>query len=247
LKTLEFIGLIWQNNIHRRLIVDTVIENTIRKYKLIKNELDTVKGSIGLIYPKNRSSDIRISEQELKVLFCAELININKIFSVETPTVGKYSFTGKNSESGNIDVCIYDFKDKKYLRTNNIEFKAHNKNYKSDFEKLIGEEGDNYFIHVLPSINNGTLFSDKSSKRKPVINKYIEQIDAIYTCAGKPNKYKTLTFYICILDPFILLKNIINKEHDGCISKIKSKLELNYSIRKNIFNFDKKNWIEIKI
>jgi hypothetical protein len=207
--------------------MDKLIEDTIRKYKSIKNESDNVKGSIGLIYPKKRSDDIRISEQELKILFCSELINKGKIFSVETPTIGTYSFTGTGYESGNIDVCIFDFNSEKYNRVNNIEFKAHNKNYKSDFEKLIGEKGENYLIHVLPSINNGTLYNIKFTGRKPVINKYIEEMEIIYSDVTKLNYYSTLTFYICIIDPFILLKNIINKKTENDINKIKNKLKLN--------------------
>jgi hypothetical protein len=206
--------------------MDKLIEDTIRKYRLIKNESDTVKGSIGLIYPQKRSNDIRISEQELKILFCAELLNKNKIFSVETPTVGIYSFTGSAYESGNIDVCVFDFLGGKYNRINNMEFKAHNKSYRSDFEKLIGEEGNNYLIHILPSINNGTLYNTTLSSRKPVINKYIEEIKTIYSDTTKLNKYSILTFYICVIDPFILLKNTIDKKIDNTIVKIENKLEM---------------------
>jgi hypothetical protein len=225
--------------------VDKLIEDTIRNYKLIKNESDNIKGSIGLIYPKKRSDDIRISEQELKILFCYELINKGKIFSVETPTVGTYSFTGTGYESGNIDVCIFDFNNGKYDRLNNIEFKAHNKSYQSDFEKLIGEKGENYLIHVLPSINNGTLYSINFANRKPVINKYIEEIEIIYSNFSKLNYYSKITFYICIINPFILIKNTIDKNIEDDITKIKNKLELNYNIRKGTFDFDKKNWIEV--
>jgi hypothetical protein len=225
--------------------MDTTIENSVRKYKLIKSEADDANGSIGLLYPKKRSGDVRISEQELKILFCAELVNTNKIFSVETPTVETYSFTGTDCKSGNIDVCIHDFQCKKFTRINNIEFKAHNGNYRRDFEKLIGEEGNNYFIHVLPSINNRTLFNKKIKTRKPVINKYIEAIELVYSDAKKPNKYKSLTFYICILKPFVLLRNVIDKKNENCMTKIKDKLELNYSVKKDIFTSDKKNWTAI--
>jgi hypothetical protein len=229
--------------------MDKLIEDTIRKYKLIKNESDTVKGSIGLIYPKKRSNDIRISEQELKILFCSELLNKKIIFSVETPTVETYSFTGSTNESGNIDVCVFDFEGK-YNRINNIEFKAHNVNYQKDFEKLIGENGNNYLIHVLPSINNGTLYKNKStlSSRKSVINKYIEEIETIYSAdIPKSNKYSKLTFYICVIDPFILLKNIIDKEIENTLEKIENKLRMDYNVFKKELSLNNGNWTKIDL
>ncbi|MDR1908456.1 MAG: hypothetical protein LBQ35_00875 [Spirochaetaceae bacterium] len=212
--------------------MDTIIEKAVKNYRLIKNETDTVKGAMGLINPKTRSGGTRISEQELRVLFCAELMKNDIPFSVETPTLEEYSFTGANRLSGNIDACLYGFEGGNYVRKNNIEFKAHNTNYRSDFEKLMGEEGDNAFIHVLPHIDNGTLYRKEVKGRKPVINKYLEEIRAVYSDPKKPKKFRSITFYICILSPFRLIKNIIDKKSEDTPAKIEKKLALKHSVKR---------------
>jgi hypothetical protein len=258
--------------------IDFIIENAIKRYKSTgigcEIKANNAKNSIGLIYPKiykkEEKCEPRISEQELKTLFCAELIDNNKnenkrrIFSLETPTIAKYSFKknrvkDKKYQSGNIDVCIHEFTGENCMRKSNIEFKAHNEgDFLSDFAKLMGETGDNYFIHVLESMDNGTLYKEKDSNRKAVINKYLIAIDKInknpgeYIKSGNSNEYNKITFYICILDknlkPSLLLKNTINRKND--ISKIEDKLELKYTIKEEIFSFnkeDKKNWEKINI
>jgi hypothetical protein len=232
-------------------MIDELIVKSLKELKQINYEMDYYKANaVTLIFPKKNESKKeyptkRISEQEAKILFCQNLLE-NKInFSIETPTIQKYQQTGKIWLSGNIDVCIYEITNNCYFRKNCIEFKAHNvsKNYKSDIEKLFFEKGENYFIHVLPGINNGTLYnSNNDSKRKSVIDKYLDSINKI---AKDPKiSFTTLTFYICVLDPFIILKNSINKNE---IEYAKEKLLLVYSVINNEISINNRNWRKIEI
>ena len=179
-----------------------------------------------LIYPKKRDSSERISEQEAKILFCHILLKENVAFSVETPTIGEYSFTGNKKRSGNLDLCIYGKKENKYVRSNCIEYKAHNdKTYQSDIEKLLSEKGNNCFVHILPGVNNRTLYKPSAqTTRIPVINKYINTINTIKSLKdSKEIRFDSLTFYICILNPFRIITNTISKTD---IAHIDTKLKL---------------------
>jgi len=64
-------------------------------------------GAPSLIYPL-KGGVKRVSEQEARMLFCAELLNRGIMFSVETPTVYKYRMTGEECSAGSIDVCVHD-------------------------------------------------------------------------------------------------------------------------------------------
>jgi hypothetical protein len=222
--------------------IDGIIEAAAKEIKDIKDEKTTARSAASIIFPVTRSQEIRISEQELKVLFCAGLLNNNKIFSVETPTRGVYAFSGINSESGNLDVCVYEYTGK-YRRANCIELKAHNTECKTDFEKLICEEGENYFIHILPGIDNGTLYRQTHGSRTPVINKYVDAIKTLYADAAKIKRYTKLTFYICVLNPFLLLKNTIDSTDS--IETIVNKMELLYTVRNGSFIPENNNWSRI--
>jgi len=182
-----------------------------------------------LLYPKKRDSSERISEQEAKILFCHILLEKNVAFSVETPTIEKYSFTGNTKRSGNLDLCIYEKKENKYVRSNCIEYKAHNESttYQSDIEKLLSEKGNNYFVHILDSVNSGTLYTSSAQiNRTPVINKYIDTIKRLNDSkACNEIRFDSLTFYICILNPFCIITNKIYKKD---IADIDTKLKLEY-------------------
>ena len=212
------------------MIDDYIVESLklLNNVQYESDECSNVKPSesdeSSLIYPKKRDSSERISEQEAKILFCHILLKENVAFSVETPTKGEYSFTGNKKRSGNLDLCIYEKKENKYVRSNCIEYKAHNgsKAFRSDIEKLLSEEGNNYFVHILPGVNNGTLYnSSAQTTRIPVINKYINTINKLKE--SKEIHCESLTFYICILNPFRIITNTISKTD---IAHIDTKLKL---------------------
>ena len=202
---------------------------SLKLLNTVQYELDECSNTkTSLIYPKKRDSSERISEQEAKILFCHILLENNIAFSVETPTIETYSFTGNTKRSGNLDLCIYKKEKNKYVRSNCIEYKALNesKTFRSDIEKLLCEKGNNYFVHILDSVNSGTLYTSSAQRnRTPVINKYINTIKSLKD--SNEIRFDSLTFYICILNPFCIITNKILKID---IDDIDTKLKLECGI-----------------
>ena len=213
---------------------DKYIVESLKMLHKIQDELGECSNTDpSLIYPKKKEPKTdeqakRISEQEAKILLCHILLQKNVAFSVETPTIEKYSFTGNTKRSGNLDLCIYEKKENKYVRSNCIEYKAHNKSktFRSDIEKLLCEKGNNYFVHILDSVNSGTLYtSSAQTNRTPVINKYINTINSLKD--SNEIRFDSLTFYICILNPSCIITNTISTTD---IENIDTKLKLEYEI-----------------
>ena len=127
-------------------------------------EKDCLISSGQLIFP-SKSDDKRISEQELRQLFIEEFKNeYEKLyFSIETPTLYKYSFTNDSNEikvsekgqSALLDLCIFEKGIDSYKRILNIEFKHKNAteaNISKDVLKLMHEEQNGTFILLLKNI-----------------------------------------------------------------------------------------------
>ena len=104
-------------------------------------------------------------------------------YSVETPTVGSYSFKGDKALSGNIDLVIHGGYPLKRICL--IEFKAHNVVFKNDYEKLYNElnpiandvdkvhfeerydeNACGYFVQLLTNSDSGTANSIIDKKKK---------------------------------------------------------------------------------
>ena len=206
-------------------MIDDYIVKSLKLLNTVQYELDECSNTkTSLIYPKKRDSSERISEQEAKILFCHILLKNKVVFSVETATIGEYSFTGNKKISARLDLCIYKKEENQYVRANCIEYKAHNesKTFRSDVEKLLCEKGDNYFVHILRKVDNGTLYkSSAQTIETPVINKYINTIKSLKD--SKEIRFDSLTFYICILNPFRIITNKISKDD---IADIDTKLKL---------------------
>jgi hypothetical protein len=178
------------------------IEVALRKLPTMACETDSAtKKDPSLLFPCTNLAENpkkRISEQEARVLFCSELLTKQIPFSIETPTKHKYCFTGQQNTSGRLDVCIHNADGS---RKHCIEFKANNEGEnETDFEKLLREDGDNYFIHVLEHADKET-FSN-------ITGKYVKQLSEapgnIKEKYEDTLHYKSLTFYLCVLDPFAL-------------------------------------------
>lgn len=136
-----------------------------------KNERRNGYSKERLIFPNKKESSgdvIRISEQELRLLFIEKFLQIYPYYySIETPTVKKYSFGKKYEDikvgkgtSASHDLCIFEKDKDKYQRKLNIEFKHTNvgiKDVGKDIVKLICEGIDGVFIHLLDNTNSGTL------------------------------------------------------------------------------------------
>ena len=151
----------------------------------------------GVIFPRYSKQNIRVSEQELRCVFIQELCERGLHYSVETPTIKKYTFTDKDNpkvydekdsdcgESARIDLTIHDKNDLN-KRLCIIEFKAHGgtseHNYKKDLLKLYAEPDGSlrYFIQIFESFNGGTSNSVKDKLKKSseyIINKYGQNVD----------------------------------------------------------------------
>jgi len=124
----------------------------------------------------------RISEQELRLLFIEEFKNNypHLFFSIETPTIFKHAF-GKlyediksdgNGQSASIDMCIFERVSDEYKRILNVEFKSKNpqiKHIAKDILKLMSEEHNGAFIHLLENTNDRTFCN---SNETGIFNKY---------------------------------------------------------------------------
>ncbi len=127
----------------------------------IANVNSTPQGlSPRLILPKRRSGDIRISEQEARILYCGILNTLNYYYSIETPTQEVYQQTGEQPISGSSDLSCYIESNNKFEKIANIEFKAHNADQmkiRKDIEKLIKEQIPGNWFHTLKNAESNTL------------------------------------------------------------------------------------------
>ena len=150
-----------------------------------------------LIFPKKRKKnkkgeDIkRISEQEVRTLYCNILNNLNYFYSIETPTDNAYIQSGKTAVSALSDLSIYRYINNGFEKLANVELKAHNaakKNISKDFEKIIKEKEHGNWFHILENIDKGTLPS--------VFDKFISSLKEH---SNKSSKISIL-FCICVLE-----------------------------------------------
>ena len=187
--------------------------------ELLKIYFDKPNRKTQLKFPRyqNKNDNIRVSEQELRFtlthFFHTQFVPPEFYYSVETPTVEKYSFNGKKERSAATDLSFYH-KDKKIL---NIELKAHNAKQESinkDIEKLTIEDVNGAWIHILRKEDAGTV--------KTLFNKFVKAFSQYR------NSKKPISFHILILESHVLL------------SRIGKEKELNYC--KDIFNIEYSLW-----
>lgn len=162
-----------------------ICEKVLERLKTIGYEKKSLVSSGQFLFP-SKSDVKRISEQELKQLFIEVFIKdyTSLFYSIETPTVNKYSFTNEpnkikvgdeddKGQSALLDMCIFKKGKEFYERILNIEFKHKNateKNISKDILKLIHEEPNGAFILLLKNTDSGTL--------KSVFNKFSNSFEA---------------------------------------------------------------------
>lgn len=169
-------------------------------------ENESMVSSGQLIFP-TKNNVKRISEQELRQLFIEEFksLQMELFFSIETPTIGKYSFTNKakklkvadkddNGQSALLDMSIFNKNFSSYERFLNIEFKHKNtthNNISKDILKLVHEKQSGVFILLLKNTNRGTL----KSVHKKISDSFVEHKDK-----WKGNEYKYVDIVILTLE-----------------------------------------------
>jgi hypothetical protein len=144
-----------------------------------------------LIFPELRSGDIRISEQEARLLWCTMLQDTSYYYAIEAPTTETYIQSGTRPVSARTDLALYKLLDSGLQRVANIEFKAHNattEQIKKDVEKLIRERITGNWFHLLSSANSAT------------IPRLFEKFAAAFTACSSHVHYDIdIVFCICVL------------------------------------------------
>jgi len=153
-------------------------KKTLSRLIQMDNEINGGNSHEQLIFPLKiqdggKKEIVRISEQELRFLFVEEfkIKYPNLYYSIETPTTWKFSFgktyeeikVDEKGQSASHDMCVFE-KDatNRYLRIMNIEFKYRNSGIEKsgkDILKLIREEQNGAFIHLLKNTDSKTLSS----------------------------------------------------------------------------------------
>lgn len=186
-----------------------------------------------LIFPIKRvNNEIRISEQEARILYCNILNNLNYFYSIETPTGNAYIQSGKTAVSALSDLSIYRYTNKGFEKEANIEFKALNvtpKSISKDFEKIITEGKDGNWFHILKNINSRTLPS--------VFNKFFNSIKNNFL----KNDKISILFCICILEKkFSIIKYFKWNKNDGNLIHYLDKFFILSHIKNRNINEQKK-------
>jgi len=162
-----------------------------------------------LIFPKTSKGKIRVSEQEARQSLISNLIGTPFNFSVETPTVGEYGPSGNGKRNALTDLTLYA--DTKPCM--NIEFKSGNtspkrcnkKHINKDIEKLVLEEVNGLWFHVLETANNkgiSYLWDTIKGELKSIVK-------------SKPIKNKLLVFHCCVLKEGYSVQTSILLNEDG--------------------------------
>jgi len=169
-----------------------------------------------LIFPELRTGDIRVSEQEARLLWCTMLQETSYYYAVEAPTAETYIQSGTKPISARTDLALYESLESGFKRVANIEFKAHSstlKHIKKDAEKLIRERITGNWFHLLSAANSAT------------IPRLFEKFVAAFTaCSSHVRNDVDIVFSICVLrNRQMLTRRFIYRQGQGdFVDQIKS-------------------------
>lgn len=147
-----------------------------------------------LIIPKTRNEELRISEQEARLIFCSLLNNLSYYYSIETPTEQTYQLTGQTAQSALSDLSLYTYNGV-FEKVANVEFKAHNPpqdHIRKDIEKLIREQIPGNWFHFLKNMDSGTL--------PALFTKFIYSFNAFSNLVSTFNFSVSILFCFYVLD-----------------------------------------------
>lgn len=184
-----------------------------------------------LIFPVLGSGNIRISEQEARLLWCTMLQDTSYYYSVEAPTTQKYCQKGTTPISARTDVALYRLVESRLTRVANIEFKAHNatlEQIRKDVEKLLRENVTGNWFHLLRATDSATV---------PLL---FEKFAAAFSeCSSYVEHDIDIVFCICVLHkPYMFIRHFTyQKDRGDFISYVKeffSKIDLWISVAPEI-------------
>ena len=144
-----------------------------------------------LIFPELRTGDIRVSEQEARLLWCTMLQDTSYYYAVEAPTAETYVQSGIKPISARTDLALYQLLESGFKRVANIEFKAHSstlKQIKKDAEKLVREGITGNWFHLLSAANSATI--------PRLFDKFVAAFTA---CNSHVHDNIDIVFCICVL------------------------------------------------
>ena len=147
-------------------------------------------------YTSGQTQCVRVSEQEARFAVAAQLQAAGILFSIETPTSMAYCLTGEGSRSAQTDLTIYSAHDAPFL---NVEFKAGGVSsgresvfpISKDLQKIVREERDAIWFHLLESVNNSTLLN--------LWQVLVDELRRNVQEHGQKTKPKRLQIHICVL------------------------------------------------
>jgi hypothetical protein len=148
-----------------------------------------------LVFPKTLKGKIRVSEQEAKQLLIGILGSSPYSFSVETPTLGNYRFSGVGKRNAMTDLTLYA----DGVRFMNMEFKAGNTSIKrknrgkiiKDIKKLVLEDVNGFWFHTLDATNKASVETLWKTIR--------QELKAVVQETAAPLRLKQFTFHCCVL------------------------------------------------
>ncbi len=111
------------------------------------------------IYHNENNNNLRVSEQESKIVLANIFIKNHIPFSIEVPTITKHSFSGEKDLSARFDMATYAQNSRTDFNWV-IELKAHNPSQKSiekDFEKMVASKCNCIWFHTLENEYKGTI------------------------------------------------------------------------------------------
>lgn len=161
-----------------------------------------------LTVPELRDGDIRISEQEARILWCTMLQDTSYYYAVEAPTVETYVQTGVKPQSARTDVALYRSTDIGLKRIANIEFKAHNatsEQIRKDVEKLLREKITGNWFHLFSATNAATI--------PRLFKKFVAAFTECQSCVAYDID---IVFCICVLrDPQLFFRHFAFQHGQG--------------------------------
>lgn len=159
-----------------------------------------------LIFPDLRTGEIRVSEQEARLLWCTMLQDTSYYYAIEAPTTETYIQSGTKPISARTDLALYQLLDSSLQRVANIEFKAHNPplgQIVKDVEKLIREKITGNWFHLLSAANSATI--------PRLFEKFVAAFEA---CSSHVHHDIDIVFCICVLRKRQMLSRRLKFQQD---------------------------------